>query len=498
MSLQVRLAALAGRMAEEFNEIRDAEGHNRRLAPFHLALAGQKNAPCNIFFLGDSVGEGASTGDARNGRAQAILAKALRDETGGDGYLPAWFASPFVTNPATFSHTPVSAPGTGNPPVVYDLGATSLGLASRRIGLQRNGWAEWTFIGDQVRVWYDTSNFFALNGKVIIDGVEATVIASAASTPEGMMSWTSNKLARGKHTVRVQEPSNLDGSFWLEAVQFFDGDLNSGVQIYDGTRSGVSASYFTNPSAQWHNSLPKVSPALVVIMLGFNDMNGNTPAQFLTNLRALVTRIRSKLTDKTYTLAIVAPWAPAPPPAAGWAAYITSMETVAKEHPNGILVRIIDRWPIMVAGTSNPGMFATDTVHPNEAGQRLLGVYLADALGLPVKKTQIGIPVWQPATLINGWANYGGSFPNAEYIVDLAGVVHLRGMIRNGTAQAAIQLPPELAPSTRELFSCLGQTSVIARADVEVTGIVNVSQQAAVGQWVSLSGISWVPAISAG
>lgn len=403
MSLQARLAAVVSRVAKEFNEVRDAGGINRRLAPFHLALAGQKNQFCNVVVIGDSVSEGAVTTNPLDGRWQGVFAKALRDEPGGEGYLPVWFASPFVTNPATFSHTPVNAFGaTGSPPVKFDEGASSIGLASRRIGLQKSGWVEWTFIGDQVRVWYDTTDFFALSGKVFIDGVEKGIIGGGG-TPSPMMIWDSPVLSRGKHTIRIQETDNLGGEFWVEAVQFFDSDLTKGVHVYDAAHSGATAAYFMNASHPWPSAIQKVTPSLVIIMLGFNDSTEVTPAQFLVNLRAVIARVRAKLTDGTYTLAVVAPWAPKPEPAAGWDAYVASMETAAAEHPNGVLVRVGDRWPTMVQGANNPGMFGNDTVHPAESGQRLLGLYLADALGLPGRVNQASsMPRKLETTFIGG------------------------------------------------------------------------------------------------
>lgn len=400
MSLQTRLAALVSRVAKEVNEVRDSNGVNRRLAPWHLALA-NPNVLSSVFVIGDSVAEGAVTTDPVNSRWQSVFAKALRDEPGGDGYVPAWFASPFVTNPATFSHTPVGQGATGNPPVQYDERATSRGPASRRLGLQSNGWAEWTFTGTQARVWYDPTTFFGLNAKVFIDGVEVATITGNQVEGE-MYAWNSAVLPRATHTIRVQEASNLTGTFWLEAVQFFDQDLFA-VQVYDGAHSGASAQYFADTNNPWPASMQKTFPSLVIIMLGFNDMNNRTPAQFTTDLRAVVARVTAALTTGSYSLAIIAPWSPAPPPSAGWAAYVAAMETVANEHPNGVCIRLIDRWPLMVANQNNPGMNAQDTVHPSQYGQALIGQYLAASLGLPGQRKEFkSVPRKQEITFIEG------------------------------------------------------------------------------------------------
>ncbi len=443
MSLQTRLAALVSRVAKEVNEVRDAQGQNRRLAPWHLSLA-NRDAFSNVFVIGDSVGEGAVTEDPLNNRWQSVFAKALRDEPGGEGYLPAWFASPFVTNPATFSHTPVVQGTAGDPPVQYDEAATSVGPASRRIGLQLNGWAEWSFTGTQVRVWYDATTFFGRDATVIIDGVSIATI-TANTTDDAMLFWNSPEMPRGRHTVRVQEANNLGGSFWLEAVQFLDQDMTTGVHVYDGTHSGASAQYFSNTNNPWPASMAKTMPSLVIIMLGFNDVNSRTPAQFTTDLRAVVNRVEAALSLGTYSLAIVAPWAPKPEPTAGWAAYVAAMETVANEHPNGVCVRLIDRWPLMVANQNNPGMFGQDTVHPSETGQVLLGQYLADALGLPGQRTPIKtMPRKQEITLIVGpgpnWFTTKGEYkipPGAMSIdIEIQGPGSGGGSGRRGTTSS--------------------------------------------------------------
>lgn len=442
MSLQGRLAALVTRVAKEVNEVRDSSGVNRRLAPWHLTLA-NPNVLSSVFVIGDSVGEGAVTSDPVNSRWQSVFAKALRDEPGGEGYLPAWFASPFVTNPATFSHTPVVLGTSGNPPVQYDEAATSRGPASRRIGLQLNGWAEWTFTGTQVRVWYDPTTFFGRDAKIFIDGVEVATITANNADGE-MFAWNSPVMPRAKHTIRVQEAHNLGGSFWLEAVQFFDQDSGA-VQVYDGTHSGATAQYFSSASNPWPASMQKVFPSLVIIMLGFNDMTSRTPAQFTTDLRAVVARVTAALTTGSYSLAIIAPWSPAPPPSAGWAAYVAAMETVANEHPNGVCIRLIDRWPLMVANQNNPGMFGQDTVHPSEYGQVLMGQYLAASLGLPGQRREYkNVPRKQEISLVVGpgpnWFILKGEYeipPGAVSIdIDIQGPGSGGGSGRRGTSSS--------------------------------------------------------------
>lgn len=384
MSTNEKVTALSNRVGVEFNRARGNTGTSRRMHPFHLALASQEDTPANIFMIGDSVFEGAVC-DTINDRAQRRLERSLRHKPGGQGYHPAWVLSPFVPNPATFSTTPVHV--TSNPSglgVQYSDNAGDNGLGAKRIGLQKQGWAQWTFTGDRVRVWFSQTNFFGINANVIIDG-SVKVNLAGGGADEGSLSWVSDPLTPGTHTIRIQESSNLGGSFWLEGVEFFNGDYGSGVHVYDGARSGSRAEHYADPASKWPESMAKVNPSLVLMMFGFNDHNQRTPEQYGADMLTVAARISETLTKGTYTLGVVAPWSPAPAPSAGWKAYMDMAEQVAELHPHGVLIRIIDRWSVMTAGEGNPGMFATDTIHPNSGGQRLLGTYLASSLSLPVQ-----------------------------------------------------------------------------------------------------------------
>lgn len=376
-------ASIGSPTAEELESLRTTVGQNRRLTPFHLALASQDTAACNVYVLGDSVSEGACSNTSAD-RWQSVMEKTLRHKSGGSGYIPAWTISPFVQKTGRFSVTPAPVGETGNPKVMYDTTMTSAGFAAKRIGVQGNGWAEWDFEGDRVRLWYSRTTFFGLSAKVFIDGQEVATLAGGGADVSSE-SWTSGLLSPGTHVIRIQELNNSNGAFWIEGTQGLYGDQASGVHVYDGARSGSKSEDYT-ASTPWTDSMSKISPSLVMLWFGYNDMNQRTPAQFKSNMTSVVNKIKATLTEGTYTLAIVAGWAPNPPPAAGWAAYVQAMEEVAASHPYGICIRTIDRWPVMNAGANNPGMFGNDTIHPSNAGQRLLGSHFADSLSLPENK----------------------------------------------------------------------------------------------------------------
>jgi hypothetical protein len=96
---------------------------------------------------------------------------------------------------------------------------------------------------------------------------------------------------------------------------------------------------------------------------------------------------------------------------------------------------------------------------------------------------------WQTPTLVNGWVNYGSGFNPAGYFQDKNGVVHLRGLVRNGTAGSIIfTLPSSYRPESRELFAVIAN-SELGRCDVLPNGTV----QAVLGSntWFSLDGITF-------
>lgn len=385
MSLVSRLTALSNRVAAEFIRSRTSVGINRRLMPFHMALAGQRDSRCNVVWFGDSVSEGAITWDDMPFRRGInVFEKVLREVPGGPGAFPSWIVSPFVKNPATYSVGASSDVTTDSAQPVSKYESVNLpSLGWKQVRIRKGGWVEWTFYGDAFRVWWVDHNWFALNAKVLVDGAQVGLISSGAASSETIKTWDSPRLARGQHTVRIQEDSGyLDGSFIFDLVEFFDGDRDNGVHLFDGAHSGAASANYADPSSRWPEYLSIFQPALVVMMFGFNDTSSRTPSQFQSDLQAMVDRIPMAL--GTYTLAIIQPWAPNPQPSAGWDAYMNASKAVADAHPYGVTVDLRDLWTKMTASGPNQGMY-NDTVHPDTPGQRLMGEYVARTLGLPGK-----------------------------------------------------------------------------------------------------------------
>ncbi|MEZ4453502.1 MAG: hypothetical protein R3B09_28840 [Nannocystaceae bacterium] len=101
---------------------------------------------------------------------------------------------------------------------------------------------------------------------------------------------------------------------------------------------------------------------------------------------------------------------------------------------------------------------------------------------------------WQAPAFTQGWTNYDAYYNPAGYYLDKQGTVHLRGLVRSGTAgwEATIfVLPGGYRPSYRQLFVVCTAENVVGRVDINPDGrVIPVSVNNA---WVSLDSISFRP-----
>jgi hypothetical protein len=113
-------------------------------------------------------------------------------------------------------------------------------------------------------------------------------------------------------------------------------------------------------------------------------------------------------------------------------------------------------------------------------------------------QASLSAPKWISPTLQNGWVYYGSPYEPPGYYMDVAGVVHLRGLIKSGTvgySTPVFILPTPYIPSyttinaqpSADLF---GEVRILAANDSNGSpGAVVVSQGS--NAWASLSGISF-------
>ena len=96
---------------------------------------------------------------------------------------------------------------------------------------------------------------------------------------------------------------------------------------------------------------------------------------------------------------------------------------------------------------------------------------------------------WQTPIFENGWVNYIGTFNSAGYFKDSLGVVHLRGLVKNGTiGQPVFTLPVGYRPGGRGIFPSVSNNA-LARIDIDSAGVVLI--QVGSNVWISLEGITF-------
>lgn len=93
-------------------------------------------------------------------------------------------------------------------------------------------------------------------------------------------------------------------------------------------------------------------------------------------------------------------------------------------------------------------------------------------------------------TFLNSWVNHSPDiFNSAAYFKDLFGVVHLKGLVKDGTiGQAIFTLPEGYRPSKRELFVTIS-TNAIGKIYIHTDG--NVSAEIGNNTYFSLDGVTF-------
>jgi phage minor structural protein len=128
------------------------------------------------------------------------------------------------------------------------------------------------------------------------------------------------------------------------------------------------------------------------------------------------------------------------------------------------------------------------TIEPNNISNSTGTVFFdsnIDISGTIINEARIN------ASLMNGWLNYMGGYHYASYWKDKNGVVHITGVIKNGSVgYAAFTLPAGYRPTGREIFRCICAGDQTARIDVDTNGNVIIMSCPNTG-WLSLAGISF-------
>jgi hypothetical protein len=95
----------------------------------------------------------------------------------------------------------------------------------------------------------------------------------------------------------------------------------------------------------------------------------------------------------------------------------------------------------------------------------------------------------QPA-FANTWVNFGGVYDTAGYYKDVAGIVRLKGLVKNGTAPPSIifTLPSGYRPGLQKIYPAYS-AAALGFCEIKADGTVNAEIGAAAS--FSLEGISF-------
>lgn len=106
------------------------------------------------------------------------------------------------------------------------------------------------------------------------------------------------------------------------------------------------------------------------------------------------------------------------------------------------------------------------------------------------KSTQPLVPPWIAPTFTDTWVNYGGVYETVAYMRTPDQIVHLRGLMKDGTiGNSAFTLPAGYRPANSEAFATT--TSGPAFGSVEVAADGTVKPTAGSNVSFSLSGITF-------
>jgi hypothetical protein len=95
---------------------------------------------------------------------------------------------------------------------------------------------------------------------------------------------------------------------------------------------------------------------------------------------------------------------------------------------------------------------------------------------------------WHTPTFQNGWVNFGDSYNPAGYFKDSLGIVHLRGLVKDGSG-TIFTLPAGYRPPNRELQAVQTDRNTIGRIDILADG--TLLMYAGSNGWISLDGITF-------
>lgn len=323
------------------------------LIPLRTALEA-RNA--NIVVIGDSNGEGQGATLVDNRWVTKLQAQ-LRTRygiSGGVGFLPTWYLAAITPAPMT-----QFASGGGGVFIVdtrYGFGGRSM-LYSK---------------ANELRITQPMTSFtlhyakdpLGVNTNVFVDNVSVGSVSNNG-TAGGGFGQTFSGFSAGTHTIRLVNSDPVVGfGSLVEGVTIRSGDEGQRIDVVDASHSAWST---TDVTDEHMKPLAVSPPDAIIFAHGTNDAALRTPAQYLTQLRALRDRAHARVpSGRRYSRIFLGMperadtvWNLAP-----WGEYIKIMRQVAAETPYGYFLNLSDSIP---HGSTPSGMYS-DLVHLSITG----------------------------------------------------------------------------------------------------------------------------------
>lgn len=204
---------------------------------------------------------------------------------------------------------------------------------------------------------------------VQLDGVNVgTINCNGATSYHNVFTVTASSLAN--HTIAILPATT--GNTYIEGMTSYSGQ--SGVLIHRVGHFGIKASDYSDPKVI-NASISAFNPKLTIIMLGTNDNNQTSLANYQSSLDALV---KQGLT--TGDVLIMMMGDKQTQGAIPWSSYVAIGKQVAVNN-NCAFLSLYDRWNSSFTWANNNGYIQADGTHPTTEGHSDIANALRMVLG---------------------------------------------------------------------------------------------------------------------
>lgn len=340
-----------------------------------------------------------------------------------------------------------------------------------------------TFISDvpgtRVTLLYGDKNVWGPFTVAIDGAAPVTVTPSDAGGRVGTYQVTG--LANTIHKVVVTTTSTTYISLIGVIV-----DTGTGLRIDNAGIGSDRLSHWNN--VNWYGQGVMQSgltpaPDLAIIQMQINDAGDQLAvATYESGLTTLVQRFTALGSDvilSTGPTPTTATYGPFTISTAQWATYTAKQFSVANTL-NLPLLHISERMGLYTE--ANASSLMGDGLHPNGSGYAVMARAFLDLLVPQALLTPTTPTYYEVGDLgtsfANGWVNYGSTFRNFKFYKDNAGVVHLEGLVKNGTGgtltnTAVFTLPTGYRPSG-DLQPLISAAGAAGQAKITSAGVVTV------------------------